>query len=414
MQTTTLIIGAGQAGLAMSRHLSNLSVDHVLLERGQVANSWRTERWDSLRLLTPNWMTRLPGHEYTGADPEGYMDATQVVDQLESYRQELDAPVVGDTTVKSVSESDSGYQVVTDDGIWSSRSVVIASGAASDPYRPAISKELPATVQQLAPINYRNPGQLDAGRVLIVGASASGIQLAAELAEAGFGVTLAVGNHVRLPRTYRGMNIHWWMDAAGVLNDRYSDAEDIAKARRSPSAQLIGSDDQRNIDLNTVAALGVEVVGRLVGITGSQIQFSGSLANMCVSADLKQFRLLGAIDEYASANGLNSEVGAPDRPERTQIPEARMNIPVSEFDTVIWATGYRPKYPWLGDHLLDAKGAIRHDGGVMTRPGMYVIGLPFLRTRKSGLIDGVGRDAEYLSNHLMAGLSVGTFGQGDR
>ncbi len=398
--TTVTIIGAGQAGLAMSRCLTDRSIDHVVLERGEVANSWRTERWDSLRLLTPNWMSRLPGHQYQGPDPDGYMTSAEVINFLGSYHDSFDAPVMTHTTVESVSSVDNGYRVATNRGTIESRAVVVATGACSTPRIPALAAELPAHIHQVAPIRYRNPDQLSSGRVLVVGASASGAQLADELQRSGRDVTLAVGDHVRLPRTYRGMDIHWWMDTIGLLDERHDEMEDINRARRLPSLQLVGSPDRRTLDLNALHAAGVQLVGRLAGVSGTTAQFSGSFANQCSSADLKLGRLLASIDEYAAAHGLDVELEAPDRPAPTAVPEAVTTADLRGIDTVIWATGFRPDYPWLEPNLLDRKGAIRHDGGVMDAPGMYVLGLPFTRRRKSSFIDGVGPDADDLSAHL--------------
>ena len=397
---TVTIIGAGQAGLAMSRCLTDRSIDHVVLERGEVANSWRTERWDSLRLLTPNWMSRLPGHGYEGPDPDGYMTSNEVVGFIEDYSRSFEAPVLTHTSVESVTTTDAGYRITTDRGVFDSRAVVIATGACSTPRIPALASELPAYVRQIAPIHYRNPDELSEGRVLVVGASASGAQLADELQRSGREVTLAVGDHVRLPRTYRGMDIHWWMDALGLLDDRYDEVDDIVRARRLPSLQLVGSPDKRTLDLNALHEVGVQLVGRLAGVSGRTAQFSGSFANHCSSADLKLGRLLTAIDEYATATGLDTEIEAPDRPTPTKVPPAATTADLGDFETVVWATGFRPDYPWLEPHLLDHKGAIRHDGGVMSAPGMYVLGLPFTRRRKSSFIDGVGPDAAELGAHL--------------
>jgi putative flavoprotein involved in K+ transport len=405
MRTTTVtIIGAGQAGLAMSRVLTSRSIDHVLLERGEVANSWRTERWDSLRLLSPNWMTRLPEWRYSGPDQDGYMAAAEVAHFLDAYRTSFDAPVYGNTTVRSVSAVDDGYEVATNDGVWKSQAVVIATGAASTPKIPSVASSVPASIHQLAPIQYKNPDRLDGGDVLVVGASASGVQLADELARSGRNVTLAVSDHVRIPRTYRGMDIHWWMDTIGVLDERYDEVEDITRARRLPSLQLIGSPEQRNVGLNELSEVGVRLAGRLVGVTDSKVQFSGSLANACASADLKQGRLLDAIDDFSGTHGMDPELSAPTRPEGTQLPESILEMDLSTISTMIWATGFRPSYPWLPDEVLDPKGAIIHDGGVMNVPGMYVLGLPFQRRRKSTFLDGVGSDAEELGAHLATHL----------
>ena len=406
MHTTVTIIGAGQAGLAMSRCLTDRSIDHVVLERGEVANSWRTERWDSLRLLTPNWMSRLPGHRYRGSDPDGYMTAAEVVRFLDDYQNRSGAPVRTHSAVESVVSTDAGYRVTTTTGEIRSAAVVVASGACSTPRIPAIASELPPHVHQITPVDYRNPDQVGDGHVLVVGASASGAQIADELRRSGRDVTLAVGDHVRLPRTYRGMDIHWWMDTVGILDERYDEVEDIGRARRLPSLQLIGTPEKRTLDLNTLHAAEVRLVGRLAGITGSTAQFSGSLANFCASADLKLGRLLDAIDDHAARHGLDAELGPPERPARTTVPIADTTLDLSSIATVVWATGFHSHYPWLEPDLLDRKGAIRHDGGVMTRPGMYVLGLPFTRRRKSSFLDGVGPDAVELSAHLAEHLDV--------
>ena len=413
-QTTVAIIGAGQAGLAMSRHLSERSIDHVLIERGQVANSWRTERWDSLRLLTPNWMTRLPGHRYQGPDPDGFMTGSEVVGFLDDYSDRIEAPVIDNTAVESIepaTEPGGHHRVLTTAGEVRCRAVVIATGACSTPKIPALAADLPAGVRHLAPIHYRNPGEIDAGRILVVGGSASGAQLADELARAGRDVTLATGDHVRLPRTYRGMDIHWWMDTVGLLDERFDQVEDIVKARRAPSLQLVGSPERRNVDLNTLHGNGVQVVGRLAGINGSTGLFSGSLANQVATADLRLGRLLDRFDDYATSAGLDAELAPSERPEPTRVPTDVTTIDLDQVGTVIWATGFKPNYPWLPEAFLDRKGAIVHDGGVMTNPGFYVLGLPFNRRRKSTFLDGVGADAADLSAHLaghLDALAIGT------
>ncbi len=401
MQTTTVaVIGAGQAGLAMSHCLGELAIDHLLLERREVANSWRTERWDSLRLLTPNWLTRLPGWQYVGSDPHGYMTAAEVVAFLDIYRRAIDAPVQTNTTVRSVAPATDGFVVTTDQDEIDCRAVVVATGACSTPKIPAVASELPRTIRQLAPIQYRRPDDVGHGRVLVVGASASGAQLADELARSGHDVTLAVGAHTRVPRTYRGRDIHWWMDAVGLLDMLYDDVEDVAKARRYPSLQLIGSSEHRTLDLNSLSAQGVKLVGRLVGIDGGRAQFSGSLAHVCADADLKMGRLLDQIDEFAGLHDLAEAATDRERPPPTMVQSPATTDTLSGCSAVIWATGFKPTYPWLDPACLDRNGAILHDGGIMTRPGMYVLGLPYTRRRKSSFLDGVGADAQFLAAHL--------------
>jgi putative flavoprotein involved in K+ transport len=259
-------------------------------------------------------------------------------------------------------------------------------------------------IEQITPIRYRNPAQLSDGGVLVVGASASGLQLADELSRTGRDVTLAVGDHVRLPRTYRGMDIHWWMDAIGQLDERYDEVEDLDRARRLPSLQLVGSPARRDLDLTTVASNGVALTGRLVGCHGHRAQFSGSFANMCTSADLKERRLLDRLDEYATSHGLDAELSDITRPAPTPVAPPVLEADLRSIDTIVWATGFRPDYPWLDEGLLDDKRRLVHDGGVLPVPGLYVLGLPFMRRRKSSFLDGVGPDATELAEHLAGHL----------
>jgi putative flavoprotein involved in K+ transport len=404
VHTTTVIIGGGQAGLAMSRCLSERSIDHVVLERGEVANAWRTERWDSLRLLTPNWQCRLPGYAYPGDDPDGFMTASEVVGVIATYATTIAAPVHTGTTVTSVRRTDDGYRVDTDQGEWSCEAVVLASGAFNVPRVPAFAAAVPSSVATLTAMAYRNPRELDAGGVMVVGASASGVQIAHEIQLSGRPVTLAVGEHVRGPRQYRGRDIHWWMEAAGVLDERYDEVDDIVRARRVPSMQLAGSPERATFDLNALTGLGVQLVGKFAAVSGTRAQFSGSLRNKCELADLKLGRLLDTIDEWALASGIDGEVPPPQRFAPTAVPDPpRLDLDLArgEIRTIIWATGFRPDYSWLDVDVLDAKSMVRHDGGVVVdAPGMYVIGMPFLRRRKSSFIDGAAVDAEDLADHL--------------
>ena len=405
---TTVIIGAGQSGLAMSRHLTEHSIDHVILERGQVAHSWRTERWDSLRLLTPNWQSRLPGYAYDGDNPDGFMTMPEVVGFLQRYAELSHAPVQTGTHVTRVRQAAGGYEVATSQGVWRCRTLVIASGACNIAAVPSLSADLPSNAVSITPMQYRNPGLLPNGGVMIVGASASGMQLAREISAAGRRVVLSVGEHVRMPRIYRGRDILWWMDAIGTMDVRYDAIDDIERARRLPSLQLIGTPECVTVNLNSLRKTGVEVVGRLVGLRDGKAQFSGSLANHCALADLKMNRLLSSIDAWVNANGLTDRIPAPRRFEPTDVGAAtRLNLDLhdSGIRTVIWATGYRPDYSWLDVPVLDRKGRIRHDGGVVSVPGMYVLGLPFMRRRKSSFIDGTADDAADLASHLTLSLA---------
>ena len=392
----------------MSRCLSDRSIDHVVLERGEVAHTWRTERWDSLRLLTPNWQSRLPGFSYSGDDPDGYRTLAQVIEFIASYAKAISAPVRTQTTVASVRSTESGYLVRTDQGEWRCRAVVVASGACNIADFPTFADRVPRSIMQLTAQEYRNPEQLDDGGVLVVGASSSGTQIAHEIQRSGRAVILSVGEHIRAPRLYRGKDLEWWMDAAGVLDERYDEVDDIARARRVPSLQLAGTPDRSTLDINALTEIGVKLVGRLGGISeDGKAQFSGSLRNMCALSDLKMGRLLDRIDEWALKNGFDGAAGPPRRLPPTHVepgPPLSMDLASGEIKAIIWATGYRPDYSWLEVPVLDRKGRLQHDGGVVSSPGMYLMGTQFLRRRKSALIDGAGDDARDLSAHLMSYL----------
>ena len=408
-RVAAVVIGAGQTGLAMSRHLSERSIEHVLLERGEIANSWRKERWDSLRLLTPNWLNRLPGYRYAGDDPDGYMTMPEIVEYIATYADTINAPVESQTEVTSVQTADDGFRILSTDTEWSARAVVIASGPYHRPDVPAFADAIPSTVRCLAAADYRNPDQLEAGGVMVVGAASTGVQVAEEIHRSGRPVILAVGGHVRMPRVYRGRDIMWWLDAAGILDERYDEVDDIVRARHVSSFQLVGSPARSTVDLNSLQQIGVRLVGRLAGVTDEgTAQFSGSLPNQCALADLKLGRLLDTLDDWAIEHGVDGDTGPPERFPPTNVPlNSPLLLPLRTGDikTIIWATGYRPEYAWLHIPVLDAKGGVRHVGGVTPVPGLYVMGTTFLRRRKSTLIVGADDDARELSTHLCEYLS---------
>jgi putative flavoprotein involved in K+ transport len=405
----TVVIGAGHAGLSVSKLLTERDVDHVVLERGEVANTWRTERWDSLRLLTPNWQTRLPGFEYDGDDPDGFMTMGEVVDFIDAYASVIGAPVETNTEVRGVRRRDDRYEVATDGKIWDAAAVVLATGGFNLPKVPPMAADLPGSVQGVTALDYKRPDQLPRGGVLVVGASATGIQIAEEIHRSGRPVTLAVGEHVRLPRTYRGRDIQWWMERLGRLDEKYDEVDDIVRARHVPSPQLVGTPDRSTLNLNALTTRGVRLVGRLSAIDGGVAYLSGSLRNVCALADLKQTRLLDEIDEWVTQSGLDSAVGPPERYPDTRVdddPLLRLDLSSGEIETVVWATGYRPDYSWLEIPVLDRKGELRHDGGVVSdSPGLYRIGLNFLRRRKSSFIHGAEDDARDITDHLAGYLS---------
>jgi putative flavoprotein involved in K+ transport len=395
---TAVVVGAGHCGLAMSRHLAARSIDHVVLERGEVANSWRTQRWDSLRLLTPNWMTRLPGRAYEGDDPNGYLSAPQVAEFVAGYAAASAAPVVTRTTVTAVRPDAQGFAVETDQGRWHAHSIVLAAGTTHSVV-PPVARRLPDGIVSVPALEYRNPDQLPNGGVLVVGASASGVQIAEELQRSGRPVTLAVGEHVRVPRQYRGHDILWWMDAVGILDERWDEMDDLVRARNLPSLQLVGA--ARTLDLNALQESGVRLVGRFAGVRDSVAQFSGSLTNVCALSDLKLGRLLDTIDARAGGRG--------ERLEPTAVRRTPLGIDLrsGEVRSVVWATGVRPDFSWLDVPVFDRRGRLLHDGGVTRWPGLYVLGLPMLRRRRSTYIDGARADADHLTTHLIDHVGAG-------
>jgi putative flavoprotein involved in K+ transport len=374
-----------------------------------VANSWRCERWASLRLLTPNWQSRLPGVRYEGPDPDGYMTSAEVVELIDRLAKRVGACIRTGTTVTSVRPAGDGYRVATDRGEIQSRAVVIASGACNLPTVPGFAHGVPPNVEQLTPFGYRDPLQLRDGGVLVVGGSATGVQLAAELRLSGRPVTLSVGEHVRMSRTYRGRDVLWWMDASGVWDQRYDEVDDLTRARRLPSPQLVGTPERATLDLNALTALGVDLVGKWAVVRDGRALFSGGLRNVFSLADLKMNRLLDTFDEWALISGRDAEFDAPERFAPTVPPDsARLQVDLrsGEIRSVVWATGFRPDYGWLDVPVVDEKGHLRHDGGVVDSPGLYALGLPVLRRRKSTFIHGIEDDAREVIGHLAGYLAA--------
>jgi putative flavoprotein involved in K+ transport len=389
----------------MSYHLTGAGIDHDVLERGEVANSWRTERWDSLRLLTPNWMTALPGVPYEGDDPDGYMTATETTATLEAYRRSFDPPLHTGTEVESACHTSTGFEVRTKDRTWRCDAVVAATGGSSEPNIPVLASDLPPALPQFTSLSYRRPAQIeDGGRVLVVGASASGVQIADELRRAGHDVTISVGEHVRLPRSYRGVDIYRWLDRIGQLDERWHEVEDLQRARRHASVQVVGSEDRREVDLPSLQGLGVDLVGRLMAIRGPTALCSGGLGSLVANADLKEARLLRRIDEWVDEHDMADTVGPATEPRPTVLSQAPTELDLGNLAAVVWATGFRPTYGWLDPLAFTPGRRIDHDGGVARMPGLYLLGLPFLRRRRSNLLAGLGLDAAELCRHLVGYL----------
>lgn len=399
-RTDTIIIGGGQAGLAMSRCLTDEGIDHVILERGRVAERWRSERWDSLRLLSPKWHSRLPGFRYQGANADGFMTMPEIISYFGRYAQSFSAPVQDETSVLSVKRSVGGYRVRTNQGDWKATTVVVATGHCDVPFVPKAAAGLSSRVHQVVPSSYKNPEQLPSGGVLVVGASASGIQLAQEIHRSGRPVTLAVGRHTRMPRRYRGRDITWWLETSGILDERADRAFDLESARRQPSLQLVGTPDHQTIDLGVLRDEGVRLAGRVSEVDGTRVSFYDDLQSNIDAAEQKLDRVLSRVDGFIDETLMAAD--APDRRPTIQASGAPTELDLRDagISSVLWATGYRRRYPWLRVPVLNIRGEIIHEGGVTPAPGLYALGLNFQRTRKSSFIDGVGDDARVVAEHI--------------
>lgn len=400
--TDVAIIGAGQAGLAMSRCLAERRIDHLVFERGTIGERWRSGTWDSLRLLTPNWMNGLPWHPYDGSDPHGYMTRDEFVSFLEAYSS--GAPVITKADVRSVNASADRYEVVTSAGSWRSRVVVIATGHCDQPCIPALAQNLPPDVKSIHSSHYRAPGALPQGKVLVIGASSSGVQIADELRRSGREVILSVGRHTRLPRTWRGKDIFFWLDKIGLLDRSAGDIADLKAARLQPSLQLVGRPDRATIDLPALQTAGVRLVGRVTGADRYLVSFGPDLQETVAAAEAKLRRIVGAIE--ASAGRPPAALRFDALVPGTFPGPASMSLRDEAIRTVIWATGFNRSYPWLNLPVLSADGEIAHEGGITALSGVYALGFRFLRRRDSNFIRGAGFDAHALSEHVAAYLRV--------
>lgn len=402
IRTRTLIIGAGQAGLALSRCLTVLDHEHLLVDRGRVAERWRSERWDSFRLLTPNYQTRLPGHRYAGCDPDGFMDRRQIVDFFDDYARSFSPPVHTGVTVASATPAGNCWLVDTDEGLrFRADNVVVATGNYDRPAIPDMASALPTGIRQIHTTAYRNPDALPDGAVLVVGSGPSGQQIADELVHAGRRVYLATGRHRPLPRRYRGQDVYWWMDHMGMLDRTVDSLPAPTATRHAPSVVLAG--EARDMHLRRLVASGVVPAGRLTGIDGQHAYFAGDLAERLAEADHNVSRLRGAVDDYVRQTGLTAPVEDPPPPApapwAVKAPR-RLDLRAASVTTVVWATGQRRDYSWVNAPVFDSDDEPMQRRGVTPAAGLYFLGLRWMYRRKSNSIDGVGDDAEHLAEIL--------------
>ncbi len=387
----TLIVGAGQAGLALSHHLTAAGHEHVLLERGRVGQRWH-ERWDSLTLLSPNWMNRLPG-EPEPAERDGFLPLAAFVAHLESYARSLEAPVVEGVAVERIEPCDRGFRVFTTSDAWLARSVVLATGDAAEPYVPFASQQ-PFSLHSS---EYRRPELVPDGPVLVVGAGASGQQLALELRQAGRDVVLAAGRHSRAPRRYRGRDIFEWAHILGDWDRTIDEMPDVEAAKRVPLFPVSGASGGDDLGLDRLAAAGVTVTGRLMGLAGGRAVFADDLDANVAAADVRLRKLLRRIDAHPLADGWE-----PEPSPAVTLPPAQRTLDLHQLGAIVWATGFRRSYPWLHvPGVLDRRGEIVQRRGAARASGLYTLGLAYQYRRNSHFIGGVGRDAETVARAIV-------------
>jgi putative flavoprotein involved in K+ transport len=398
----TVIIGGGQAGLALSRLLTDAGHDHVVLERGRVGERWRSERWDSLALLTPNWANRLP-HDDAPDDPDAYPSGSEFVAALQRYARSIGAPVHERTTVTAVERAGSGFDVQTDRGTWRARNVVVASGDCAVPAVPWFATSAPEPVEQLHASRYRSPASLAPGGVLVVGAGPTGHQIADELARAGRRVVLAVGDHARIVRRYRGRDIWAWLDTLGDLSRSLDDLARDPRSRPRPALPLDGRQGGRTIDLGVLAEAGVRIAGRLEGFAGGHALFGSGLGASIADADERLGRLLRRIDDHIDARADAHAFPPREHVAPTPVPAPMhaLDLATEGISTIVWATGYRRHFPWLRvPEVIGSDGAIRQDRGRTVVPGLFALGMRWQYRMTSHQIGGVGADAAFLAEQI--------------
>jgi putative flavoprotein involved in K+ transport len=399
----TVIVGGGHAGLALSYHLGRIGRPHVVLERGRVAERWRSERWDSLMFQFPNWSLRLPGQEYRGDRPDGFATRKEVIAFIERYRDLVDAPVRTGVRVHRVRTMDGGFRLETSDGDVDAANVVVATGPYQEPILPAVRHALSSTVFQVHASGYRNPAQLPSGAVLVVGSGASGCQIVEDLLAAGRTVYLSLGRHRRYPRRYRGHDMFWWVERIGALDQTLDERPD---ARERPNPLVTGVGGGHDIDLRDYAAAGVTLLGRLVDVSGWRLPLADDVAALLTAGDESVGVFTRAVDAYIARSGLAVPPPSPSADRRAaEVPDPirELDLAAAGITSVIWATGYRRDFSWIDAPVFDERGEPIHRRGVTGCAGLYFLGLPWLHKLKSSVLCGVGDDAAHLADHIAAG-----------
>ncbi|MCX8250664.1 MAG: NAD(P)/FAD-dependent oxidoreductase [Dehalococcoidia bacterium] len=393
----TLIVGAGQAGVAMSEHLSNRGVPHLVLERDRIAERWRSGRWDSLVANGPAWHDRFPGMEFSDIDPDAFVPKEKVADYFVAYAEKIGAPIRCGVEVKEVQRNvrRPGFRIETSEGVIEANSVVAATGPFQNPVIPALVPQSPE-ITQLHSHDYRNPDQLPEGAVLVVGAGASGAQIADELLQAGKPVYLSVGPHDRLPRSYRGRDYCWWIGVLGKWD---------AVGMEHMTIAVSGAQGGHTVDFRRLATQGMTLVGRTESFNQGVMHFASDLVNNLAQGDASMLSMLDEADAYVASNGLDLPLEPEARkiepdPQCVTDPILELNLAEAGITSIVWATGFTVEFSWLKVDAFDEAGKPKHQRGISAEPGVYFLGLPWLSGRSSSFIWGVWHDARFLADHI--------------
>jgi putative flavoprotein involved in K+ transport len=397
----TVVIGGGQAGLAMSAVLQQRGLEHVMLERRRVGERWRAERWESLRFQFPNWSLELPGYAYSGYDPNGFAHWREILGVIEDYAASTRAPVREHTEVTELRADDNGFALSVPDGTIHARHVVVATGPFQRPRIPQFSEGVALSVLQTDSTRYRRPEDLPDGAVLVVGSGASGCQIGDELLRAGRTVFLSVSRHRRVPRRFRGKDVYWWLDRMG----RFAQTIDSLPGRQwPPSTVVTGVSGGYDVNVRQMAADGIRVLGRVLGASDGTLAVARNANDVFDEADAAFAGFLAAAREFAAANpdvdlAEEEPIGLAILPDRIAEVES-LDLRRENVAAIVWATGYEYDYGWLQATVFDVQGRPLQQRGVSPAPGLYFLGLHWMHTFKSGLFSGVGSDAEYLAEHM--------------
>jgi putative flavoprotein involved in K+ transport len=398
------IIGGGQAGLSASHYLTQSGIEHLVFEKHKAMHVWRERRWDNFCLVTPNWQCQLPGHHYTGSDPDGFMKKNEILDYLADFKKKLNAPLREGVTVSRVTVRDDGaFDVATSAGSFIAGQVIAASGGYTVPVIPRFAERLPAGITQLHSEQYRNPENLPAGEVLVIGAGQSGAQIAEDLHLAGRKVHLAIGNAPRCARFYRGKDVVTWLAEMQYYElpvERHPLREGV---RDNTNHYVTGRDGGRDIDLRKFALEGMELYGALEGLEGKNLTFRPNLTSSLDAADRTYNGINASIDKYIEEQNISAPPASVYEPMwAPQQDPTSLPLENSRISTIIWCIGFTPDFRWLDAPVFNGAGNPKHHRGITAQPGLYFLGLPWLHTWGSGRFSGIARDAEYVAAHISA------------